>query len=85
MEDDTLATFFLDRSGSAESVFVTSQIMKYDDWLKRKLQPKDSEVNIKTSKLNHRCLLVLAYLLVQSVQYISPFEIVRYLKKYLTL
>jgi len=46
LDDSRLGNFFLESSDSEESVFVTTQIMKYAGWLRRTVQPTDSEVEM---------------------------------------
>ena len=46
LDDTRLGDFFLGSSDSEESVFVSTQIMKYVGWLRRTVQPTDSEVKV---------------------------------------
>jgi len=46
LDDTRLGDFFLGSSDSEESVFVSTQIMKYVGWLRRTVQPTDSEVEM---------------------------------------
>ena len=47
LDDNRLGAFFLVTPGSEESGFVKNQIMKYVGWLRRNVQPTDSEVNME--------------------------------------
>ena len=47
LDDNRLGAFFMESPGSEDSSFVKNQIMKYVGWLRRNVQPTDSEVNME--------------------------------------
>ena len=44
VEKKRLGSFFLERSSSLKSEYVTNSIMDYSGWLRKRIHPTDSEV-----------------------------------------